>query len=81
MKIYSMALLRSYWLCLSARWFVRSWPCALVESNQYMFLVAALCTQYMLVMQLVVVRIMVSVITVSRLDSRMNHLEGESKME
>jgi hypothetical protein len=52
------------------------------SKNQYLFLVAAaLRTQYKLVMQLVGVRIMESLITVSRLDSRFSHLEAESKME
>jgi hypothetical protein len=53
------------------------------SKNQYLFLVAAvLRTQSKLVMQLVRgVRIMVSLISVSRLDSRMNHLEAESQMK
>jgi hypothetical protein len=68
----------------SFRWFVRSWPCALhgvKESISVSRCCYFLRTQYKLVMQLVGVRIMESLITVSRLDSRFNHLEAESKME
>jgi hypothetical protein len=85
MMIYTMAVLRSYWHCLSV--FVGSFVPGLApfmeSKNQYLFLVAAaaLRTQYKLVMQLVGVRIMESLITVSRLDSRFSHLEAESKME